>query len=196
MVLSGQSAPLNLYPISHLAHIILQILQIGFTEIRFCGRPCRTLGGTRLVGLTSPTYRPSALMMYGFDKTGCQNMGPLVRSCADVSSFLHLESGWFSGRRATAPSSSPRKARDKASQEGCSGFFKPLAALCRLSSPKRLQGPLRSICHPQSRQPLLFAVRRTHFGISRRRRLPHWVGERVFGGAKKGRAFRCTGFAR
>jgi hypothetical protein len=127
--------------------------------------------------------------MYDFDISGCQTTPPSGRCRADRTRCLNPSASRVSGRRATAPSSSPCLAQDKASQEGCSGRFRRLAGFYQSSRPKPFQELLRSFCYPHSRQPFLSAVRRTLFEVSRCRRLPFWVGERVFGEAKKGRGF-------
>lgn len=92
------------------------------------------------------------------------------------------------GRPATAPSPHRALRGDKASQEGCRRFSRLQRSACRFCDPGRFLGPLSWPGPPaHSESPSLAAVRRPPSEISRRRRLPCWVGERVFGGAKKGR---------
>lgn len=106
------------------------------------------------------------------------------------------------GPPATAPSLHRALRGDKASQEGCRRLLWAPALRCRFCHPERFLGLLRWLAPPtHSESPSLVADRRPLPKLSRRRRLPCWVGERVFGEAKKGRGLcqhirirRCTAF--
>jgi hypothetical protein len=142
-----------------------------------------------------PTRALVALAMYGFVKIGAPKSRAAFPARAGGRVF-RISTGTILAQSRRSPRdriNPPRQARVKASQEAHSACFRPRAWRGQLGNPKRLLGARRSACHPHIRQLFLSAVRRTHFRVSRLRRLPHWVGERVFGEAKKGRAFRRRG---
>lgn len=97
------------------------------------------------------------------------------------------------GRIATAYAPTAHSAVSKPLRKPVAPFSDLRRSLSRVGYPKRFLRARRRVRHPYSRQQFCPPSRAdSRLKSSRRRRFPHWVGERVFGEAKKGRGAQCS----